>query len=101
MLPKHVTGARLATSEALRMKRTARSPNKSLQGSVTHKVLGRGRPSLVLTHLTRHLVATDVRDTVLSPRRGAAAAELGRWASPVRVRVVAALISGATLVACG
>jgi len=26
----------------------APSPNKSLQGSVTHKVLGRGRPSLVL-----------------------------------------------------
>jgi len=42
-----------------------------------------------------------VRDKVLTPRRGAAAAELGRWASPVKVRVVAALISGATLVACG
>jgi len=45
------------------------SPNKSLQGPVIHKVLGRGRPSQVLTNGT-------VRARVLNRRR--AAPELSR-----------------------
>ena len=32
---------------------TPLSPDKSLQGSGTHKMLGRGRPSLVLNSLSR------------------------------------------------
>ncbi len=47
------------------------SPNKSLQRSGTHKVLGRGRPSLLLHSL--------LRARVLKGRR--AAAELSRWAT--------------------
>jgi len=45
------------------------SPNKSLQGSVIHKVLGRGRSSLVLT-------ISAVRARVLN--RWRAAPELSR-----------------------
>jgi len=36
-------------------------PNKSLQGSGTHKVLGRGRPSLVLTSALRARVLKRTR----------------------------------------
>ena len=36
-------------------------PNKSLQGSVNHKVLGRGRPSLVLTQVLRARVLNRCR----------------------------------------
>ena len=37
------------------------SPNKSLQGSGMHKVLGRGRPSLVLHSLPRARVQNRTR----------------------------------------
>ncbi len=36
-------------------------PNKSLQGSVTHKVLGRGRANLVLHSLSRARVLKGTR----------------------------------------
>ena len=38
-----------------------RSPDKSLQGSETHKVLGRGRPSLLLQSLQRARVLKRTR----------------------------------------
>jgi hypothetical protein len=50
------------------------SPNKSLQRSGTHKVLGRGRPSAESTRA--------LRARVLEGRR--AAAELSRWATETR-----------------
>jgi hypothetical protein len=51
------------------------SPNKSLQRSGTHKVLGRGRPSAERTRA--------LRARVLKGRR--AAAELSRYAAPLTV----------------
>jgi hypothetical protein len=56
---------------ALRCNLTFGSPNKSLQRSVSHKVLGRGRPSVERTRA--------LRARVLEGRR--AAAELSRWAT--------------------
>ena len=42
-----------ATTQELPIQRGARSPNKSLQRAGTHRVLGRGRPSLALISLSR------------------------------------------------
>jgi hypothetical protein len=50
------------------MKPIARAPNKSLQRSGTHKLLGRGRPVLCGTH----------RPAARVLKRTRAAAELGR-----------------------
>jgi hypothetical protein len=41
------------SAKSLSAKRCARAPNKSLQRAVTHKVLGRGRPSAESTRALR------------------------------------------------
>ena len=51
----------VSTMRALRSSVTFGSPNKSLQGSMTHKVLGRGRPSQLRRSLPRARVLKRTR----------------------------------------